>query len=172
MSTSDFSERPLLLLVEDDPTLLKHYRKLFSGYHGIELVSAVDAGKAWDVLAQRVPGVVVLDLMMPYGSADELLGANSDKECRDTGVRLLRQLRVLEREQGREGAYVVVLTGRADPSLASDLIALLAGKGRVFHKPASTLTLEVVVCDALRLPCLLPPVLTRRITAQLSELHP
>ncbi|OGD56067.1 hypothetical protein A2V71_03910 [Candidatus Berkelbacteria bacterium RBG_13_40_8] len=63
-----------IMIVEDDPILLKMYSKKFST-DGFEVLSAVDGQDAIDKLNQATtkPGVVLLDVMLPKLDGFEVL---------------------------------------------------------------------------------------------------
>jgi len=88
------SERrsPLVLLVEDDPTLLET-TSLVLERHGFEVVGLPDATDAMTVIEEREPDVALLDVMLP--------GVD--------GISLTRRIRE------EHPIPVVLLTARGDP---------------------------------------------------------
>ena len=72
-------------LIEDDHGNRRAIKQIFESYSEIELVEAVDAGEAMKILfpdlPENLPDVVILDLMMPYGTAAKQLKAQNDPGC-------------------------------------------------------------------------------------------
>ncbi|NIA30897.1 MAG: response regulator, partial [Actinobacteria bacterium] len=62
-----------VLLIDDEEIMLKSYKRAlnFSGINNIVLCQ--DSRNAMDVLAQQKIGVILLDLLMPHLSGEELL---------------------------------------------------------------------------------------------------
>jgi DNA-binding response OmpR family regulator len=59
------AERPQLLLVDDDPAILKMFSTLFAK-HGFNVVTAADGQQGADIARQRSFDVVLADLNMPH----------------------------------------------------------------------------------------------------------
>ncbi len=150
-----------ILIVEDDEGVVRVLGRLFKTL-GASVMTAGTAQKALDVLQEDPPDLLVLDLMLPYGSREvcELLGGEDDPREIDTGIRLLQHLR--GQEQGREGAplWVAVITARSELSALSSVAPLVSdGRGRLFIKPFDDLALEAHACQILGLPSELPDAL-------------
>lgn len=164
------AQRPLLLIVEDDPGLLADYQDIFSAYH--ELLEVVVAGDAHETLRQlegsrgERPLAMLLDLMMPYGAAMDLLGGQTDPDEIETGVRLLHHLRAQERENALPPIWVAVATARSAYVIDAQLRELLGDRGRLFLKPFDTLRLEHEVASALGLPSHVPAELVAPIDSR------
>lgn len=153
--------KPKLLIVEDDPGLLRDYQSIFSEYGNLlEIVTAKDAFETLEVLKETEtrPQAMVLDLMLAYGNeeARNLLEADSDPNEIDTGVRILEYLRKLEERNGEKRIWVAVVTARSAWAVAERVDKLLEASGKIFLKPFDTLWLEEVVINAMGLPCRLP----------------
>lgn len=59
------NKKPLILVVDDEVDITETYA-LFLGLHGFEVMTADNALHALEVLARRVPDLIVSDCMMPY----------------------------------------------------------------------------------------------------------
>ncbi len=68
------SERTTILAVDDDPDILGMIT-LRLGKRGYEVLTAVDGEKALDIAQDRMPSLVVLDVMMPKMSGWEVARA-------------------------------------------------------------------------------------------------
>ncbi len=88
--------KPTILVVEDDPILVKMYREKFTN-EGFQVLSAVDGESGLDMALKNKVDIILLDVMLP----------------RMSGIDLLKRLR--ENEKGRK-TLVVVLTNLADPN--------------------------------------------------------
>lgn len=53
-----------ILIVEDDPLMLRMYQKIF-GFEGYEVAVAVDGEEGWEKIRREKPTLVLLDVMMP-----------------------------------------------------------------------------------------------------------
>lgn len=58
-------KKPLIMVVDDEVDITETYA-LFLDLHGYEVVTANTAVQALEVLAQRVPDLIVSDCMMPH----------------------------------------------------------------------------------------------------------
>jgi DNA-binding response OmpR family regulator len=95
------ADAPRLLLVDDDPVIL-HLLQVNFRLEGYEIETAPEGAVALASAAERTPDAIVLDLMLPDLSGEEV--------C--------RRLRALP---GLADVPVVFLSGRADgPDLATD----------------------------------------------------
>ncbi len=89
------SEKPTILVIEDDPILVKMYREKFTS-EGFNVLTAVDGESGLDMALKSKIDIILLDVMLP----------------RMSGIDLLKRLR--EHEKGKN-TLVVVLTNLADP---------------------------------------------------------
>ena len=154
-------------LIEDDHGNRRAIKQIFESYSEIELVEAVDAGKAMKILFPDLPenrlDAVILDLMMPYGTAAEQLNAKNDLNCDKTGVKLLRFLR--ESEKSAENClssdllWVAVTTARNNPQLIRELGQLLEKRGCIYLKPFDTFKLENDLTQVLGIKSQVDPIL-------------
>lgn len=121
------SARPLILIVEDDPTVSGLLETLMQ-MEGYETVTAADGLEALLKAEFRRPSVILLDVMMP----------NVDGE------------RVLDELRGRPdfaGIPVLVVTGRADAHAAFDPVV---GRENVVPKPFDAAALTHRVAEVLQ----------------------
>ena len=109
------SPRPLVLVADDDPDILLLITVTLER-DGYDVVTAKDGPSALDAAAERVPHLVVLDLMMP--------GLD--------GYEVTRRLR---RDQATEDVPIVIVTAAAEEHQAAR--ALQAGADAYMKKPFS-----------------------------------
>ncbi len=106
---------PLILIVEDDPILLRMYSEKL-GFEGYQVMSAKDGEEALKVALESKPAMVLLDIMLPRMSGTDFLerlrqdpvGKNipvialtnlAEEEERQPDVR--QRLRFRERQENR-----------------------------------------------------------------------
>ena len=65
-------KRPLLLLVEDDADIARMYQ-LGLGFEGFDVVVAEDGGSGLELIRERRPDLVLLDLGLPRMDGFEML---------------------------------------------------------------------------------------------------
>lgn len=114
-----------LLIVDDDRAARRTLELAFSG-QGHETVTAADARGGMQAWREHEPDVVLLDLMLPDGSGQQML------------------------EQSREqnlGGTVIMITGHQD--LDKAIAAMRAGAFDYVHKPLNIDELELTVAKAL-----------------------
>jgi len=154
-------------LIEDDPGSRRAIKQIFESYSEIELVEAVDAGEAIKILfpdlPEKRPDAVILDLILPYGSAADQLNAKSDPDCVKTGVKLLSFLRESEKSADRclssDLLWVAVTTARSNPRLIRKLGQLLEKRGCIYTKPFDTFKLEDDLAQVLGIKSQIDPIL-------------
>jgi two-component system, NtrC family, response regulator len=122
-------ERPVLLIVEDDPGLQRQMRDSLERY---ELVFADSREGAIAALRRHEPAVVTLDLRMP-----------PESETPIEGFRTLADVLALE-----PATKVIVLTEREDEVHAARAIAM--GATDLFEKPFDPGSLGVIIDRAFR----------------------
>ena len=154
--------RKRVLLVEDEGHIIDNLFRLLDSYADtIELTAKVNAGEALEWLREKGPGhldVLLLDLMMPYGTAREVLDPDrTDEDEIDTGLRILEWLRNSEMEAKRGPIWVGIITARSPFNIATSAEGLLAGNGKVYYKPFDTFQLEDDLMRALEVPSKVPP---------------
>jgi len=119
-------DKPLLLLVEDDPRLAEQFRWALQTSYGIE--TAGDREAALDALERVRPDLVLLDLCLPPQNAPE------------EGFRILEAARAA-------GATAVVMSGLDERQAA--LRAIERGAYDFFQKPLDLDALRVVLARAV-----------------------
>ena len=127
MIAETIAERALVLLVEDDPTLWRLYMAYLERA-GIDAMHAGSVAEARAALAEQVPSVVLLDLILPDGH----------------GYEVLQQLRA----SGCD-APVIVITSAGSISMAVE--TMRAGAYDFLVKPFSPERLQVTLTNALEL---------------------
>ena len=88
-------DSPVILVVEDDPVLLKMYTEKFIK-EGFKVLTAQDGEAGLEAAVKNKVDIILLDVMLP----------------RISGIDLLKRLR--EHERGKN-TLVVILTNLADP---------------------------------------------------------
>lgn len=96
MTGPSLQDLPVILVVEDDPILLKMYTEKFTN-EGFKVLTAQDGESGLEVALKNKIDIILLDIMLP----------------RISGTDLLKRLR--ESEKGKN-ILVVVLTNLTDPS--------------------------------------------------------
>lgn len=90
---------PVILIVEDDPILLKMYSEKFT-FEGFSVLNARDGEEALKVAVESSPDIILLDIMLPKMSGTDFLekyrGVNSGK---NTPVLALTNLAEEEEKQ-------------------------------------------------------------------------
>jgi DNA-binding response OmpR family regulator len=109
------SRRPVVLVADDDPDILMLIT-LTLERDGYEVVGAMDGFGAFDAAVERLPHLVLLDMMMP--------GID--------GCEVTRRLRA---EQTTKDLPIVIVTAFAEESQAAK--ALAAGADAYLKKPFS-----------------------------------
>lgn len=69
---SDTKNKQTVLLIEDDPLIVKMYHAKFTN-EGYNVLTADDGVKGLDLALKEVPDFIVLDIMMPQLSGIDLL---------------------------------------------------------------------------------------------------
>ena len=155
------NEEPLkrVLIVEEEQRVQEGLVGVFKSYSDlVEVRTANDAGQAIEALRLWSPNLMVLDLMMPYGTEGAMLDEASDPHGNEAGIRVLEWTRRQEETEKRPPLWVAVVTARADIGALQRVLQLMRGQtGWLFQKPFDSLVLEVAACDRLGLDCQLPP---------------
>ena len=165
---SQLEEKKMVLIIEDDAGMIADLKPIFRPYEEfLEVLWEQTAGGALKVMqAGKWPQAFVLDLMLAYGGASEILDGQADTQEIETGLKLLEWLRRREKEEGNQASYVFVITGRSSIAVAVRLKELLNGCGRVFYKPFDTLELEERLTHALDIKSELHPSLSSKFGAE------
>jgi len=66
------SQAKIILIVEDDPVLLKMYSEKFN-FEGFEVLNAHDGEEALKVALENKVGIILLDIMLPRMSGTDFL---------------------------------------------------------------------------------------------------
>ena len=160
-------KRIKILIVEDEPGLQKEIKEILEPYKAeIEVLSAHNAGEAIPLLfpnsPQEKPDALILDIMLPYGNAAEILYSDTDPKNIKTGLRLLKKLRKREKENPDKNVpllWTAVITARSNPRLIQELNNLLEDRGRIYSKPYSDVVLEHDLAIVLGIESKAPQVL-------------
>ena len=118
-------KHPLILVVDDEESILKLLR-VNLGRDGYELVTASNGESAPELLQERRPDLVILDIMMPGLDGFQVLG-------------LIRQ---------RSNVPVIMLTARGERTTLRD--ALVLGADDYVTKPFSMSVLAARIKAKLR----------------------
>jgi two-component system response regulator AtoC len=114
-----------LLVVDDDPSARRTLELAFSRA-GHEVMTASTVKEAYDEWSEHSPDIVLLDLMLPDGTGQELLERASEENL--PGI-------------------IIMITGHQDLELA--IAAMQAGAFDYIHKPLDIDELEIAVEKAL-----------------------
>jgi DNA-binding response OmpR family regulator len=83
------AEKPLILIADDDPELMGILIKRLQSLD-CEIVTATNGITALELIKEKRPAVVILDVMMPKKNGWEVCKAiREDKNTKDTGVIML-----------------------------------------------------------------------------------
>jgi CheY-like chemotaxis protein len=116
------NEKPLALIIEDDPQLVTIFATAME-VAGYEAVTAVDGRVALDKLATLQPDVILLDVHLPHISGNDLLRQiRADARLKDTKV-ILSTADSRIAAQLREQASLVLLK----PASFKELVELATG---------------------------------------------
>lgn len=87
--TTESTPRRTILAVDDDPDILGMIT-LRLGKRGYEVLTATDGEEALDIATDRLPDLVVLDVMMPKASGWEVARAlRQDERTKDIKIVIL-----------------------------------------------------------------------------------
>jgi DNA-binding response OmpR family regulator len=123
--------RASLLLVDDEPTITDVLARYLQRA-GYETRSAGDGARALELAAERLPDLVVLDLMLP--------GID--------GLEVMRRLRTLGEPEVRERLPIILLTARGEES--DRVVGLRLGADDYVVKPFSPAEIVARVDAVLR----------------------
>ena len=105
-----------VLLVEDDPLMIKMYRKKFE-FEGFSVDVAENGQKGLEMLKIQKPNVILLDVMMPGMSGFDVLETiKKDEQLKNIPTFLLTNLTGTEEERKR-----AIDLGAVDYLVKSDL---------------------------------------------------
>lgn len=82
-------DKPLLLIADDDPELMGILIKRLQALES-EIITATDGAKALELIREKRPDVVILDVMMPKKNGWEVCRAvRQEEEISRTGIIML-----------------------------------------------------------------------------------
>jgi two-component system nitrogen regulation response regulator GlnG len=117
---------PTLLVVDDEPSILLAFRRAFQGADGLDVLTAATAAEGLDLVRQRRPDVVVLDINLPDVP----------------GLGMLRRLREVDAR-----SPVIFITGYSTTDTAIEAMKL--GAYEYLLKPLELPQLRAVVTRAV-----------------------
>ncbi len=127
------SEEPLILFVDDDPFVIKLYRRRLKR-EGFRVEVAEDGEAAMAKLKQTKPALVLLDLMLPKVSGQDILKfIRSDAELKDTPVLVLSNA-FMDKQASQAmsaGATRGILKPECSPTKLVELVTELLGNSLV-----------------------------------------
>lgn len=86
-------ENKKLLIIEDEPSLLKALVEAFKSEEGIDVVTARDGVKGLDIALREHPDLIFLDIVMPnMGGVEMLRKLRDDDWGKDANVIVLSNL--------------------------------------------------------------------------------
>ena len=62
---ANLNKQPLILVVDDEVDITEIYA-IYLGLHGFEVIAADDAVQALEIIATRMPDLIISDCMMPF----------------------------------------------------------------------------------------------------------
>jgi CheY-like chemotaxis protein len=140
MSGPSANQAIRVLLVDDDPVVLKVYEKELSN-RGFKIERAMDGIEAMKALRNNKPDLMVLDLMMPRMSGEDVLKfMQTQREMAQVPVIVLSNayLDGLSRDAASAGAQKALLKSSCTPAkLAAEIQEVLRGQPAVKAAPAS-----------------------------------
>ncbi len=114
----------VLLLIEDDPLMLRLYRKIFE-LEGYEVELAAGGQEGLDKAKSDKPTLVLLDIMMPKMDGFEVLGKlKEDPETKDIPVVVLTNLAGTQdaKKAMEMGASKYIIKSEQDPKEVATLV--------------------------------------------------
>ena len=114
----------VLLLIEDDPLMLRMYRKIFE-LEGYEVELAVGGQEGLDKAKSDKPTLVLLDIMMPKMDGFEVLGRlKEDPETKDIPVVVLTNLAGTQdaKKAMEMGASKYIIKSEQDPKEITSMV--------------------------------------------------
>lgn len=114
----------VLLLIEDDPLMLRLYRKIFE-LEGYEIELAAGGQEGLDKAKSDKPTLVLLDIMMPKMDGFEVLGKlKEDPETKDIPVVVLTNLAGTQdaKKAMEMGASKYIIKSEQDPKEVAILV--------------------------------------------------
>lgn len=98
-TSDEKSKKRTVLIVEDDPVLLKMYTEKFT-FEGFGVLNAKDGEEALKIITSDYPDIILLDIMLPRMSGSDLLEKlKGDSKAKDIPVVALTNLAEEEERQ-------------------------------------------------------------------------
>lgn len=130
MAEQDISKK-VILVVDDDPTVIKLYERMFAK-QGLEVLVARDGEKGLQMIKDNKPNFVILDIRMPKLDGIEVLkNVRKDEEVKDTPVLILTNYDLAEyrEEVGKLNAVDFLTKVGIDPgALVKRVSDFLSGR--------------------------------------------
>jgi two-component system aerobic respiration control sensor histidine kinase ArcB len=120
------SDKPQVLLVEDNATAMIVLKTLVQKFN-VQITTAVDAERAFELVQSQLFDLVVTDLGLPGKQGDDLS----------------RMIRAYEKENARQPMMIVGLTGHAVGEITTHCID--AGMNEVYQKPMTVQTATALI---------------------------
>ncbi|MCA9246651.1 MAG: response regulator [Planctomycetales bacterium] len=127
-SPNQVEENPRIMIIDDEPINVKVARKYLEREGYLEFVTTTEPEKAFDLILEKLPDVILLDIMMPQVS----------------GLQMLEQIR---RDDRTNDLPVIILTASTDKQTKLD--ALNLGATDFLNKPVDPTELAPRVRNAL-----------------------
>jgi|GEM_PF-3314853 len=151
-----------ILLVEDDTSLAKLVLSVLKDYqNSLDIKNFSNASDVIEYLQNYPkdypPQAIILDLMMPYGSARKLLDPNEiDVDDNNTGLNLLHYIRQRQLGKNLESIWVSIITARSPIAVEAKAKELLKNDGEIYFKPFDTFQFENDLMIAIGIPSKVP----------------
>jgi len=124
---------PKILIIEDDPLMLRLYQKAFS-FEGYEVEAAYDGEEGIKKAGEIKPTLILLDIMMPKMNGLEVLeNLKQDPELKAIPVVVLTNLAGKKdaEEALSKGAVRYIIKSEYEPKQVTDLVKeIIAGYTR------------------------------------------
>lgn len=129
-TVAEDANKPLLILIEDDPLLTKMYKAKFTK-EGFRLLTATDGESGYKLAMANKPDFMILDVMMPKMSGLDLLAKlRQDPAHKDTPVVMLTNLTQKQEAQRaiELGAKEYLIKSNLTPSQVIERVRFHMGK--------------------------------------------
>ena len=117
-------DRPKILIAEDDHILLNMYKRKFM-MEGFDVQDAVDGGDALNKLKTFIPDIIMLDVIMPVMSGNDVLRhLENNPLLKDIPVIMLTNIATLDMitESAQRGAVRYLAKSNSTPN---DVVAIV-----------------------------------------------
>lgn len=117
-------DRPKILIAEDDHILLSMYKRKFM-MEGFDVQDAVDGGDALNKLKTFIPDIIMLDVIMPVMSGNDVLRhLENNPLLKDIPVIMLTNIATLDMitESAQRGAVRYLAKSNSTPN---DVVAIV-----------------------------------------------